>query len=301
MSEVDEVSAGLGKEVRAVFAAALALAQLAAQRHASQVREQAARTGEAEVEARRRFGAEQRMAALGIPAPQTGMDPREVATEWAKAEAARAHAPEVADVWDRKAREVGVDPDAVRDQWWRQQEQAGRARAERPEVFNTALAGLGMETAGAIADADRAQAEDLEQGARREQDAAAAHTRDVAGADRDAAQAQPGSEQQHDATANAVSSERDAGTHHDRADNLHVGAEDLRAHAEDVEEAGPPAGAETVPAQPGVWQDGHPPARLAGKAYGVELGRGTRTAKQRGRSNGRAMTAARQREHGLGR
>ena len=55
MSEVDGISQGLGKKLRGLFAAALALAQIAAQRRATQVREPAAAVGVAEQKARRRF------------------------------------------------------------------------------------------------------------------------------------------------------------------------------------------------------------------------------------------------------
>ncbi len=79
MSEVDYISQGLGKELRGLFAAALALAQIAAQRRAAQLREQATETGVAEAEARRRFETEQRTAALGIALPEAGMSPQQVA------------------------------------------------------------------------------------------------------------------------------------------------------------------------------------------------------------------------------
>jgi hypothetical protein len=70
MSEVDDISQSLGKELRVLFSAALVLAQIAAQRRAAQVREQAAAVGVAEQEARRRFETEQRVAALGIRCPR---------------------------------------------------------------------------------------------------------------------------------------------------------------------------------------------------------------------------------------
>jgi len=60
MSEVNDISQSLGKELGVLFSAALALAQIAAQRRAAQLREQAAATGVAEQEARRRFETEQR-------------------------------------------------------------------------------------------------------------------------------------------------------------------------------------------------------------------------------------------------
>ncbi len=44
--------------------------------------------------------------------------------------------------------------------------------------------------------------------------------------------------------------------------------------------------------------DGHPSARLAGKAYGVPPGKGTAPARRRSRTSGRGMAAAKQRGHG---
>ena len=231
MSEVDDISQGLGTQLRVLFSAALALAQIAAQRRAAQLREQAAATGVAEQEARRRFETEQRVAALGIPLPEANMTPQQVAQAWAKAEVARAHAPEVAEFWDQQARTVGVDPEGVRAQWWREH----TPTREDPGAYRAAVTGLGVEVAAAVADADRAQAQQREEAAERE---------------------------------------RRAG----RAD-----------------------GVESLPVSPGVWQDGHPPARLAGQSYAVAPGKGTAPARRRSRTSGRGMAAAKQREHGLDR
>jgi len=173
MSEVDDISQGLSKELRGLFAAALALAQIAAQRRAAQVREQAAAVGVAEQEARRRFEVEQRVAALGIALPEAGMTPQQVAQAWAKAEVARAHAPEVAEFWDQQARTIGVDPEEVRAQWWREH---GSTR-EDPGAYRAAMVGLGAEGAAAVADADRAHAQDLDEAAERERRAAGSRLR----------------------------------------------------------------------------------------------------------------------------
>jgi len=267
VSEVDDISQGLGKEMRGLFAAALALAQLAAQRRAAQVREQAAATGVAEQEARRRFELEQRVAALGIPLPEAGMTPEQVAQAWAQADVARAHAPEVAEFWDGQARAVGVDPDQVRAQWWAEHDQT----REDPGVYRVAVAGLGVEGAGAVTDADRALAEDLQAAAGRERRDGQDEIREHHGAEADV----------------------------DRADNLGARASDLEATA--AHEVDTDVGDGASPTSLGAWQQGHPSARLAGKAYGVAPGRGVAPARRRSRSGGAGMAAAKQREHGLDR
>ncbi len=249
MSEVDDISQGLGKELRVVFSAALALAQIAAQRRAAQLREQAAATGVAEQEARRRFETEQRVAALGIALPEAGMTPQQVAQAWAKAEVARAHAPEVAEFWDQQARTVGVDPEEVRAQWWREHS----SPREDPGAYRAAVTGFGAEVAAAVADADRAQAQQLEEAAERERRAGRADDHDQLAADSAAGRSPEGSPQQH----------------HDRADTLDARAADVDGDAgrREPSAARDEGAAESaVPASPGVWQDGHPSARLAGKS-----------------------------------
>ena len=293
MSEVDDISQGLGKELRVVFSAALAVAQIAAQRRAAQVREQAAATGVAEQEARRRFETEQRVAALGIPLPEAGMTPQPVAQAWAKAEVARAHAPEVAEFWDQQARTVGVDPEEVRAQWWREHS----SPREDPGAYRAAVTGLGAEVAAAVADADRAHTQDLEEAAEREHRAGRADTRDARDADTEAAHAPVDSPQREDATATAVRAGTDAERHGQRADVFDGRAADLEGGAS----ASGEGGVESFPVSPGVWQDGHPPARLAGQSYAVAPGRGTAPARRRSRSGGQGVAAAKQREHGLDR
>lgn len=253
MSEVEEISQGLGKELRGLFVAALALAQIAAQRRAAQVREEAAEVGVAQAQARRRFEVEQRTAAVGIALPGAGMSPQQLATSWAQADVARAHAPEVAELWDNQARAVGVDPEQVRAQWWAEQ----RSRREDPGADRAAIAGLGADGAAAAV-ADRERTQDLQEagGAQRRGDPL-------------------------DASGDGRTAEC-----HGTANGLRAGgAEDGRV----------------VPASPGAWQEGHPSARLAGKAYGVAPGRGAAPARQRARGGGAAMAAAKQREHGLDR
>ena len=223
MSEVDDISQGLSKELRGVFAAALALAQIAAQRRAAQVREQAAAVGVAEQEARRRFEVEQRVAALGIALPEAGMTPQQVAQAWAKVEVARAHAPEVAEFWDQQARTIGVDPEEVRAQWWREH---GSTR-EDPGAYRAAMVGLGAEGAAAVADADRARAQDLEEAAERERQAGRADTRDQVAADSAAGRSPGGSRLQLEAAGDAVQAEADAQQHDDRADTLDARAADV--------------------------------------------------------------------------
>jgi hypothetical protein len=295
MSEVDDISQGLGKEMRGLFAAALALAQLAAQRRAAGVREQAAATGVAEAEARRRFEAEQRVAALGIPLPEAGMTPEQVAQAWAQADVARAHAPEVAEFWDDQARSVGVDPDQVRAQWWAEQ---GQPR-EDPGAYRVAVAGLGVEGAGAVADADRALAEDLQAAAGRERRDGHDDIRVQHGAETDVDRAPAGSELRSDAAAEAVNAEDAAARHLDRADDLGARSSDLESTA--AHEVNMEVDDGVSPASPGAWQQGHPSARLAGKSYGVPPGRGTAPAQRRSRNAGAGMAAAKQREHGLDR
>ena len=300
MSEVDDISQSLGKELRVLFSAALALAQIAAQRRAAQLREQAAATGVAEQEARRRFETEQRVAALGIALPEANMTPQQVAESWAKAEVARAHAPEVAEFWDQQARTVGVDPEEVRAQRWREHS----SPREDPGAYRAAVAGLGAEVAAAVADADRAQAQQLEEAAEREHRAARADTRDARDADTEAAHAPADSLERQEATAGAVQAESGAQQHHDPADTLDARAADLdgdAARRERGAEVGDDDAGQSMPASPGVWQDGHPSARRAGKSYGVPPGRGTAPARRRSRGGGQGMAAAKQREHGLDR
>ncbi len=295
MSEVDDISQGLGKEMRGLFAAALALAQLAAQRRAAQVRDQAAATGVAEAEARRRFEAEQRVAALGIPLPEAGMTPQQVAKAWAQADVARAHAPEVAEFWDGQARAVGVYPDQVRAQWWAEHDQP----REDPGAYRVAVAGLGVEGAGAVADADRALAEDLQAAAGRERRDSHDDIREQHGAEADADRASTGSELRSDAAAEVVNAEDAAARHVDRADDLGARSSDLEATA--AHEVNMEVDDDVSPASPGAWQQGHPSARLAGKSYGVPPGRGAAPARRRSRNGGAGMAAAKQREHGLDR
>jgi len=290
MSEVDDISQGLSKELRGVFAAALALAQVAAQRRAAQVREQAAAVGVAEQEARRRFEVEQRVAALGIALPEAGMTPQQVAQAWAKAEVARAHAPEVAEFWDQQARTVGVDPEEVRAQWWREH---SSTRAD-PGAYRAAVTGPGAEVAAAVADADRAQAQQLEEAAEREHRVGRADTRDARDADTEAAHAPADSRGRQEAMAVAVQARSDA-EHQDRADALDGRAADLDGDTVRHE----PSADAGVEASPGVWQDGHPPARLAGQSYAVAPGKSTAPARRRSRTSGRGMAAAKQRGHGL--
>jgi len=270
MSEVDDISQSLGKELRVLFSAALALAQIAAQRRAAQLREQAAATGVAEQEARRRFETEQRVAALGIALPEAGMTLQQVAQAWAKAEVARAHAPEVAEFWDQQARTIGVDPEEVRAQWWREHS----SPREDPGAYRAAVTGLG------------------------------ADTRDQITANAAAGRSPDGSPQHVEATGDAVQAETNAEQHYDRADTLNARPADLdgdAARQEPGSEIGGDDAEKSVPASPGVWQDGHPSARLAGKAYGVPPGKGTAPAPRRSRSGGRGMATAKQREHGLDR
>jgi len=296
MSEVDDISQSQGKELRVLFSAALALAQIAAQRRAAQVRDQAAATGVAEQEARRRFETEQRVAALGVALPEAGMTVQQVAESWAKADVARAHAPEVAEFWDQQARTIGVDPEEVRAQWWREQ---GSPR-EDPGAYRVALTGFGAEGAAAVADADRARAQDLEQAAERERHAGSADDRDQVAADTAAGRAPAGSWEQEEATGDAVQAEADAQQHDDGADTLDARAADIDGTASRIE-AGGDGAQQSVPASPGAWQDGHPSARLAGKAYGFPPGKGVTPARRRSRSAGLGMAAAKQREHGLDR
>jgi len=298
VSEVDDISQGLGKELRGLFAAALAVAQIAAQRRAAQVRDQAAGMGVAEQEARRRFESEQRVAALNTPLPEAGMTPAQVAQSWAQADIARAHAPEVAEVWDQQARRVGVDPEQVRAQWWREH----NTPREEPAAYRVAMTGLGAEGAAAVADADRTHAQDLEEAAERQRRAGRADTRDQVTADAFAGRSPDGSPQQEAATGDAAHAEAAAQQHLDRADTLDARAADLEgAAARHEPTAEGDAAQESVPASPGVWQDGHPSARLAGKAYGIAPGKGVTPARRRSRSMGRGMAAAKQREHGLDR
>jgi len=297
MSEVDDISQSLGKELRVLFSAALALAQIAAQRRAAQLREQAAATGVAEQEARRRFETEQRVAALGIALPAAGMTPQQVAQAWAKAEVARAHAPEVAEFWDQQARTVGVDPEEVRAQWWREH----TPTREDPGAYRAAVAGLGVEVAAAVAEADRAQAQQREEAAERERRAGRADTRDARDADTEAAHAPADSLERQEATAGAVQAESDAEQHRARADVFDGRAADLDGDAAPSSSAGGEGGVESLPVSPGVWQDGHPPARLAGQSYAVAPGKSTAPARRRSRTSGRGMAAAKQREHGLDR
>jgi len=253
----------------------------------------------AEQEARRRFEVEQRVAALGIALPEAGMTPQQVAQAWAKAEVARAHAPEVAEFWDQQARTIGVDPEEVRAQWWREH---GSTR-EDPGAYRAAMVGLGAEGAAAVADADRAHAQDLEEAAERERRAGRADDHDQLAADSAAGRSPEGSPQQVEAIGDAVQAEADAQQHHDRADTLDARAADVDGDAgrREPSAARDEGAAESVPASPGVWQDGHPSARLAGKSYGVAPGRGTAPARRRSRSGGQGMAAAKQREHGLDR
>lgn len=289
MSEVDEVSQGLGKELRGAFAAALALAQLVAQRRASRLRVQAEQTGELEGEARRRFEVEQRTQALGIPLPTADMSPQQLAESWAKAEVARSQAPEVAEFWDARARAAGVEPADVREQWWHQQQAPA---GEDPAVFTAAVAGLGAEGAAAAADTDRARAEDLQLAADRETAAGDRAAADRADAERDAAVAQPGSDEEQQTQVRAVDAETEVDQRDTTAGRLADDSEHLQASAVEHEVAA---------TSPGVWQDGHPPARLAGQAYGVRPGRGASTGRSTSRSSGRGLAAAKQREHGLDR
>jgi len=268
MSEVDDISQSLGKELRVLFSAALALALIAAQRRAAQLREQAAATGVAEQEARRRFETEQRVAALGIALPAANMTPQQVAQAWAKAEVARAHAPEVAEFWDQQARTVGVDPEEVRAQWWREHS----SPREDPGTYRAAVAGLGVEVAAAVADADRAQAQQREEAAERERRAGRADTRDARDADTEAAHAPADSLQRQEATAGAVQAESDAEQHRARADVFDGPAADLDGDAAPSASAGGEGGVESLPVSPGVWQD-RAPSGTPGRA---ELRRGAR-------------------------
>ncbi len=194
---------------------------------------------------------------------------------------------------------MGVDPEEVRAQWWREQ---GTPR-EDPAAYRVALTGLGAEgAAAAVAAADRAQAEDLEQAVERERRAGGADVRDELAADTAAASAPAGSreQEQEQATGAAAQAEAGAQRHDGRADTLDARAADVDGTASRIE-AGGAEDERAVPASPGVWQDGHPSARLAGKAYGVPLGRGTTPARRRSRGGGQGMAAAKQRKHGLDR
>ena len=296
MSDVDDISQGLSREMRGVYAAALALAQLTAQRRAAQVRAQAAQTGVTEREARRRFEVEQRTTALGIALPESGMSPEQLATSWAQADVARAHAPEVAQFWDARARAAGVDPEQVRAQWWREQ---GAARQENPSAYQAAVNGLGREGTGLVADADRTRAEDLQAAAdqeRREGDTEIDHQRD---AEAEADRSPDGSPAHEEATASAHVAQ-DAAEHHlDRADTFDKHSEDVKATAAHQPSTETELGA--PPASPGAWQQGHPSARLAGQAYGVPPGRGAAAGRRPSRGGGRGLSTAKQREHGLDR
>jgi len=84
-----------------------------------------------------------------------------------------------------------------------------------------------------------------------------------------------------------------------RADVFDGPAADLDGDAAPSASAGGEGGVESLPVSPGVWQDGHPPARLAGQSYAVAPGKGTAPARQRSRTSGRGMAAAKQRGHGL--
>ncbi len=221
---------------------------------------------------------------------------KQVAESWAKAEVARAHAPEVAEFWDQQARTIGVDPEQVRAQWWREHS----SPREDPGAYRAALTGLGAEAAAAVADVDRAQAQDLEQAAERERHAGSADDRDQVAADTAAGRAPAGSWEQEEATGDAVQAEADAQQHDDWADTLDARAADIDGTASRIE-AGGDGAQQSVPALPGAWQDGHPSARLAGKAYGFPPGKGVTPARRRSRSAGLGMAAAKQREHGLDR
>jgi len=166
------------------------------------------------------------------------------------------------------------------------------------------MIGLGAEGAAAVADADRARAQDLEEAAAREGQAGRADTRDQVTADSAAGRSPEGSPQQLEATGGAVQAEADAQQHDDRADTLDARAADVDGDAARREPGAEVGGAgvqQSVPASLGLWQDGHPSARLAGKAYGVQPGRGTAPARRRSRSAGQGMAAAKQRERGLDR
>ncbi len=82
------------------------------------------------------------------------------------------------------------------------------------------MVGLGAEGVAAVADADRAHAQDLEEAAEREHCAGRADTRDQVTDAATAGRLTEGSPLQVEATGHAVQTEADAQQHDDRADTL---------------------------------------------------------------------------------
>jgi hypothetical protein len=270
INEVDHITGGMGRELRAVLSAALALAQLQAQRRARATEEHARQAEATQEQVVARVAAERQLHAARIPSPaqarERGVD--EQARAWAEASAHRDVAPERAREWDEDLRAMGVDPDRIRDtaDWL-------AAQAERrAETMDTAAELHDAAAANLLIAGDRES--DREHDPHRGQ----GHSE------------QQGREEHAEHHAAAATDHADAGQ---EARAVHTG--EMNAVAERQQ------GQSEAAALSDRWADGAPPAQVAGKAHPV--GRETpargHTVKK-GKNRGQAIMS-RTKDNGLSR
>lgn len=270
-NEVDHITSGMGRELRAVLSTALALAQLQAQHRARATEDQAHQAHATQQQVAQRVAAERQLHAARIPSPTEarGRGVEEQARAWAEATAHRDVAPGRAREWDADLRAMGVDPDRIRDTSdWLAAQAEHRAQ--------------GMDTTAELhdmADANLLIAGD------RESDR-----------EHDPHRAQGQSEQQ--ALAEQAEHQAAAAT-----DYAAAGQEARAAHADDMNAtAERQQGQSEAAALADRWADGAPPAQLAGKAHPVGRASDTRrqTVKLRRRGTP-TRTATHTRDSGLSR
>ncbi len=270
-NEVDHATGGMGRELRAVLSAALALAQLQAQRRARATEDQARRAEATQAQVAERVAAERKLHAARIPSPnqarERGVD--EQARAWAEATAHRDVVPERAREWDADLRAIGVDPDRIRDtsDWLAAQaDKRAQGMDNMAELHDLTEATLVM--AG-----DRES--DREHEPRREQGQ---------------------SEQQ---------AEMERAEHHGAATTNYAdaGQEARAAHADEMNaDAERQQGRNDAAALTDRWANGEPAAQLAGKAH--PLGRASDTQRQTLKPRRRSTptrTATHTRDSGLSR
>jgi hypothetical protein len=271
INEVDHITGGIGRDLRAVLSAALALAQLQAQRRARATEELTRQAQGTEREVTQRVVAERQLHAARIPSPTEARERgvEEQARAWAEASAHRDVAPERAREWDADLRAMGVDPDRIRDtsDWL-------AAQAERRAET--------MDTAAELHDVAAA---DLLIAGDRESDR-----------EHDPRRARGQSEQQ--ALAEQAEHHAAATTDYDAA-----GKEARAAHADDMNAtAERQQGQSEAAALSDRWDDGAPPAQLAGKAHPVGRASDTRRQTVKPRRRGTpTRTATHTRDSGLSR
>lgn len=271
INEVDHITGGMGRELRAVLSAALALAQLQAQRRARATEEQARQAGATQEQVVARVAAERQLHAARIPSPaevrERGVD--EQARGWAEATAHRDVAPGRAREWDEDLRVMGVDSDRIRDtsDWLAAQaERRAETMDTGAELHDVAAANLliaGDRESDREHDPHRAQGQSEQQG--REEQA------------------------EHHAAA--------------ATDHADAGQEARAAHADEMNAAVErQQGQSEAAALSDTWADGAPPAQLAGKAHPVGRRSDTRRQTVKPRRRGTpTRTATQTRDSGLNR